>query len=116
MILHIHDNKTISDLQDKFNECFPSLKIEFYDQAHHYKEKSSDSHLISADRTIGSISKKHEQGEFVIKSWDTVASVEREFREKYGLNVQVFRKQNDKWIQTSATDPLTLRQQGELSV
>lgn len=116
MILHIHDNKTISDLQDKFNECFPSLKIEFYDHAHHYKEGSPEAHQISTDRTIGSIRKKHEQGEFVIKSWQTVASVEKEFREKYGLNVQVFRKANDKWIQTSATDPLTLRQQSDMSV
>ena len=38
MILAISDNRTTGELQEKFNECFPWLKIEFYSHPHHWKE------------------------------------------------------------------------------
>lgn len=38
MIIHINDQKTIADIQEKFQVFFPFLKIEFFDQPHHRYE------------------------------------------------------------------------------
>lgn len=115
MILHIDDYKSVEDLQEKFSECFPSLKIEFYDETHHYKESSSPDHQITPDRKIGTIRRKHEPGNLVIKSYYTVGRVEKDFKEKFGLNVQIFRSEINTWIQTSASDMFTLKEQADMA-
>ena len=116
MILHIEDNKRISDLQEKFTECFPYLKIEFYNEWHHYKEPSSSEHLISADKMIGDIRTRHEHGELSIKSWSIVGNVEKDFKKKFDLNVQIFRREGSTWIQTSASDNFTLKEESDMSL
>ena len=45
----------------------------------------------------------------------TVNQVEDIFEERLGLHVQVFRKMNMSWIETTATDSYTLKEQVELS-
>jgi hypothetical protein len=116
MILYIDDYKSVSDLQEKFTECFPCLKIEFYDKWHHYQKPSSPKHLISAHKMIGDIRTKHEHGDLSIKSWSTVGNVERDFKHKFGLNVQIFRKDHNNWIQTSARDNFTLKEESDMSM
>lgn len=115
MLLHIHDESTIADVQEKFNESFPLLKIEFYSRAHHYKAGSLESDVIEPFRKIGEISKKHREEPMEIMSGFTVAKVESDFKKLYGLNVQIFRKANEGWLETINTDTYTLRQQEELS-
>lgn len=111
MLLHIDDNALITDLQDDFSDSFPLLKIEFYDEPHHYKERASDKHRILGDWKIGSIRKIHNPGELEIMSWYSAGRVERDFKEKFGLNVQVFRQENGSWIQNRNSDTLSLAEQ-----
>jgi hypothetical protein len=40
MLLEIDDTKKLEDIQDKFNLCFPKLKLEFYRERHHWQELS----------------------------------------------------------------------------
>jgi hypothetical protein len=115
MMLHIDDSKTVADLQEHFSVCFPSLKIEFYDEAHHFKEPSSPEHQISPESTIGSIRKKHEPGNLEILSNYTTGKVEQDFKDKFGLNVQIFRNENNAWVQTSATDTFNLKEQSDIA-
>jgi len=115
MILHIDDNITIAELQEKFNECFPHLKIEFYSHPHHWKEASFPNEIIDPSKKLGEIRKNHEHGVFEIKSWDQTGRVEQEFKKIYGLNVQIFRTENGKWHQTVSSDKLTLKQQQQLN-
>jgi hypothetical protein len=115
MIIYIHDNRLLSDLQERFSKCFPSLKIEFYSKQHSLKNATNDSYRINPERTIGEIRKNHNEGEFVIKSWNTVEKVEKDFRDKFGLNVQIFRNENAGWVQTSKTDRFSLRDQQEMT-
>jgi len=113
MLLHIDDNTLIADVQEDFSDSFPLLKIEFYDERHSYKDKSLDVHRIVPDKKIGSIRKIHDPGNLEIMSWYTTGRVERNFKEKFGLNVQVFRKEKAAWIQSSSTDAYTLAEQME---
>lgn len=115
MILHIDDSMAVADVQDKFTECFPTLKIEFYSQPHHYKESSPKEQLIAPQTLLSSIRKNHSPENLTISSLESVAQIEYKFRKQFGLNVQVFRQQANSWIQTSHTDKNTLKELSELS-
>ena len=113
MLLHIDDNKLVTDVQEDFSDSYPFLKIEFYDQPHHYKETSTPNHRISPDKKIGVIRNMHDPVNLEILSWYSTGRVEREFKEKSGLNVQVFRRDGGAWIQTGISDSYTLAEQVE---
>ena len=115
MIIHIHDNLTLSDLQERFSKCFPALKIQFYTRPHALKKPSDENDMIHPSKKVEQARHIHTQGELELKSWHTVARVEKDFREKFGLNVQVFRNENGEWVQSSITDKFTLRDQQEMS-
>ena len=50
-----------------------------------------------------------------IKSSDKVGDVEQKLKKMFDLNVQIFRKENDCWIQTTSTDGFTLEREAEQS-
>jgi hypothetical protein len=114
MLLPIDDNETIGDLQDRFNEAFCFLQLQFYDNRHKWKETSDKSHYITPDRKLGDVRKNHNSGIYEIKSWYKTGRVEEEFRDLYGLYVQIFYLKNKEWVQTSAADDLTLGYLNEL--
>lgn len=108
MLLNIYDNMTVGDLQDKFNECFQHLKIEFYHGRHQWQKASSDRDRIGPDRKIADIRTNHNIGTYDIKSWYKTGRVEQELRDLFGLYVQIFFNKNDEWIQSVSADDLTL--------
>lgn len=110
MQLEIDDNKTIGDLQEKFNECFPYLRLEFFSRAHGWHGHSLSQDSLAANITVGSITKKHHQGVLTILSKQKVGEIEKAFKQVYGLFVQVFYQANDCWFETRDTDDLTLEQ------
>src|ERR1043166_7111826 len=79
MILHIDDYPLISGLRARFSECFPLLKIELYDEAHHCKEPSASEHQLPPDTKIGAIRGKDMPGDLEIEACYTIARVERDF-------------------------------------
>lgn len=115
MLLHINDNKTIEDLQDRFNQCFPYLKLEFYNTPHRWLQQCEKSNLIDSSASVGAVRKKHFSGLLEIKSWYKTGRVEQDLRELFGLNVQIFRMHKNGWMQTSYSDDLTLKQQSEIA-
>jgi len=115
MQLRIYNNETIGDLQDKFNECFPHLKLEFYRKPHSQQHASLEVDRIKGDWKIGEIRKKHNTGVLEIKSWEKAGDVKQHFKDEFGLYVQIFCKENDKWIQSEKSDKLTLAEQSEIA-
>lgn len=115
MLLHISDSKTVEDLQDHFNKCFPYLKIEFYREADNHLKACDKSNLVSPYTFIGEIRKNPYSGTLDIKSWDKTSKVKQEFKDIFGLTIQVFRLHKGEWIPTTYSDELTLKQQYELS-
>jgi hypothetical protein len=115
MLLTIDDSKTIGDIQEQFSLCFPSLKIEFYDIPHKWKESSSNEHLIDAATLIKDIRKTHQPGVLEIKSWFKTGDVEQIFGKRFGLNVQIFRLQEGKWKQSTKSDQFTLAMQSKIA-
>jgi hypothetical protein len=61
--------------------------------------------------TIGEVRKVHNEGDLSIDGHQKVKTFEQSFHDKYGLNVQVFRKSGFMWMQTTSTDDWTLSKQ-----
>ena len=108
MQLLIHDNLQLEDVQERFSDCFPGLKIEFYEESPCKRLPGVDNR-IDPDTYIGEIRRQHYSGIFEIKSWYTVDEVEQGFMAVFGLNVHVFHKENDTWVLTK--NSRTLREQ-----
>lgn len=116
MRLHIDDRLKVRELQERFQKCFPLLKLAFYTKPHKRFQATDDEFLLNAEDMVGDIRHKGENGFLEIKSWYTTARVERELEERFGLHVQIFRQRPDgTWLQTSSSDDLTLYEQSELN-
>lgn len=115
VILAIDDTKTIEELQDKFNECFPFLEIEFYATRHRWQHPSADAPLADGTLRLAEIRKNHRAGLFTIYSNYKIGKVEQDLRHYYGLYVQVFYLLKGVWIQSISADDLTLGQLMDLS-
>jgi hypothetical protein len=75
MIIEIDDTKTIEEVSQAFSEFYPFLKIEFYDEPHHWQEKSSRKHLLHHDNKIAEIRERHHPGALEIHSWQKTGTV-----------------------------------------
>ena len=109
----VTDSKTINDIQKEFNDKFSFLKIEFYENAHKAGEGTASSKKADSFKKIAEIRSKHNTGDLSINGHLKVSTLERDFAENFGLNVQVFRKSGSLWLQTTATDDWTLTEQNE---
>lgn len=114
MELIIDENLTLKEIQQSFNAAFPYLKIEFYETHHDLHEASLKKKLLDANLILKNIKSLKSFGTLSLSSEEKVADVERNFFEIYGLNVQVFRKSANLWLQTTATDNWTLEHQNEI--
>lgn len=90
MYLHISDHMTIEEVQDRFRECFPNLEIFFYTIPGKKTTADNPLQLGKRDR-IEYVRRYHYNGALEIKSWFSVARVEKELKELFDLNAQIFR-------------------------
>ena len=110
MLLEIDDNKRISEIQDKFNECFPYLQVRFY--PHKWQKGAKE---YQGERLVGDIRKKHESGILEVKSFYKVNKIETDLKQFFGLNAKIFRIHMDNWIPTSLSEDLSLQEQINLA-
>lgn len=113
MEIKIGDDTKFNEVQDKFAKVFPYLKVEFYKEKYSENEVSTKDR-ISSDKIISDQAKSFKQNKVDITSSQTVAELEKEFYEKFGITMQVSRKSGRIWIETSKTDDRTLESQNEL--
>ena len=104
----ISNDHTIAEIQSKFNKRFPGLKVEFYSNKHDDQNGSALTDQHSSDRTLGDVAMKKASGEINFSATKTVGELENEFETHFDLHMQIFRRSNDLWLQTSITDDWTL--------
>ncbi len=107
----VSDDKKLRDVKEEFHKTFSHLKIEFYKGTHTKGEGSHLNEQLDAELTLGAVRTLHSDSDFHVDPHMAVAEFEQKFKEKYGLNVQVFRKSANLWIQTTATDSWSLAEQ-----
>ena len=116
MLLVVDDSMTVGELEDRFSECFPYLKIHFYSKAHKRFEPTDTRFQYQATMRVGDIRKDFYNKVLEIKSWFTVAKVEHDLKELCGLNAQVFRQlHTGETVQTTLSDNLTLQEQSSFA-
>ena len=113
MKIAINDHRKIFAIQEEFNSAFSNLKLEFYSKPHQSKG-ASEKEFIKHGKTLGECRTIHEDGNITITPHMTVYNVEQNFRDIYGLGVQVFRKAGGVWLETTETDGMTLEEQNKL--
>lgn len=113
MELIINDDVYIETIQEKFNRCFPFLKLEFFSKKHKKGEGTSKNNLQKAGSKIADCRKIKRSGVIKISGREKVAELEQMFQDSFGLSVQVFRKSGKVWLETTSTDDWTLEKQNE---
>lgn len=111
--MKIIDNKTIAEIQSEFKDLYPGLKIEFYKSKHESHKGSPIDDQWPSNLKLADIRSKHNKGELILSPEMRVADLEKDFEDKFGLHVQVFRKSRNLWLQTSVTDEWTLEKQNQ---
>jgi hypothetical protein len=107
----INDRRKIFAIQESFNTLFPYLKLEFFSKPHKSGGATAGKHIKSNSKTIAECRTVHNSGAITITPMMTVAELEQNFRDVYGLGVQVFRKSGKVWLETTVTDGWTLEEQ-----
>jgi len=111
MKIAIKDTRTVSDVKHEFNKQYPYLKIEFLNLSDLSKMKFNKPGIYSDERKLGSCRKIHNEGNVHIESNVTVAEMEQEFKNRFGLDVELFRKSGRLWIEANLTSAWTLERQ-----
>ena len=102
MELHIHDKRTIHEIQKEFSQLFPNLKLEvFAEPCPHEKNTSHNKLLMHPSKAIGECRDKHLKGTLSISPQMTVSDLKKGFNTNYGLCVEVFRKVGNDWLETT---------------
>lgn len=110
--LSIGNQDTIAGISGQFNKHFPYLKIECFKKPHRFGTGSRKKDMYPSSEKIIAI-RKIKPTEISFTPSTTVNQLEKLFEKKLGLHIQVFRKSGNIWLETSATDHWTLRQQNE---
>ena len=96
--MKISIKKKLSDIQREFNSQFPYLKLEFYQGQHATGEEATSQRLLNVDQTIREISPDAPAEDLKIDGKLKVSTLKQKILERYGLNIQIFRKSGDTWM------------------
>ena len=113
MEILIKSGKTMLQIQEDFSKMFPFLKIEFFESPQDPTGTSTRSKMISSDKRLKEGLKGINAKSLFLFGDTTVKELEDRFKTDFGLNVQVFRKSGNLWIETSLTDSWTLDRQNQ---
>lgn len=102
--MQINKTTKLSEIQNSFSDKYPGLKIEFYNEKHGDHDGSPKSSQINGDRLVSDLNAELKEGTLSIEESRRVSDVESDFEQEFGLYVQIFRRSNDLWLQTSTTD------------
>jgi hypothetical protein len=108
MHLEINDNTRLGEIQKIFSDHYAWLSLAFYRDRHKKYEASDEALRLSPDKTVGEVRNTHVSTLIEIQPSYHVADVEREFMLMAGLSVQVLKKENERWEQTTGLDNLSL--------
>lgn len=111
MQLIINNDRTIEDINNDFMSEFPYLKIQFFKHTHKENAGSPKKEMFPVATKIKTI--PHVNGTVIITPNQTVQDVEEFFKSHFNLNIQVFRKSGNNWLETTLTDSWTLEKQNQ---
>jgi hypothetical protein len=106
-------NMTLTELKSAFSSLFPYLKWEFFNRHHENQEGSHKKYMITTNPKIVQLNPAIQSGTLQFNSEITVHELEELIWNQCGVDVQVFRKSGNIWLETTVTDQWTLAFQNE---
>ena len=113
MLLYIHDNRTLKELQDDFNLAFPYLRLEFFSKPHGKGVASAEKNKLNNYMQLIAVRASHRNSAVEIQEWHSVKEVEQMLQNDYKLPVQIYHFTRAGWIETIVTDEATLKELNE---
>lgn len=114
MEIIIEDNSTLAEIQKEFSKHFPYLKLEFFGfEPIEEKIFTKANQITDTNKILTDVRHVHRSGHISINGHQKVSTLEKHFRENFGINIQVFRKSANTWLITTSTDNWTLAEQNK---
>jgi hypothetical protein len=113
MHIEINDNTPLREIQEVFSAFYPFLSLRFFSRHHKKYEGSDEMTEVDPGILIGDIKATHISGLLEMKPTSKVFEIENEFRQRFGLAVQIVYKDRDEWRQTVGMDDFTLKELNE---
>jgi len=113
MKIEVGSSRLLSEIQKEFNDLFPFLKIEFFRSTLPRLSKWNAINRISPNLEISRCQAQPKLGTIHFQEETKVEELENMFRKEFNLNMQVFRRSGNIWLETTMTDKWTLKQQNE---
>jgi hypothetical protein len=111
MLLQIADTRTIGDIRDQFQKCFPRLRMDIYKKWKHGKERMCipDSELLSGVRN------RHVPDILEIKGDFKITDIIHQLKSRYDLEISIFRLHENQWMPVLKEEHLSFREACELA-
>lgn len=113
MKINIEGGETIAEVKEHFQKVYPMLKLEFFKHEHKADEGSPLSDKISDEHKLDEVRTSHTEGSLEFDPQTIISDLESKFHDQLGLNVQVFRKSGELWLEIISTDNRSLREENE---
>lgn len=113
MRISIQGKETVGEVKEQFQQRYPMLKLEFFHHEHKRGEGSPLSDKIADSVKLSEVGTLQSEGSLDFTSDIVIGDLEALFHENFGLNVQVFRKSGNVWLEIISTDNRTLREENE---
>jgi hypothetical protein len=114
MIINITHKTNIREIQRKIRIAYPFLKIEFSKQLPEAVNKLPKASCYDHVVKVLDIAKKAEPGWIVLHSWSKSGYLKQVFKNRFGLYIHIFRREDDRWIEITGTDVFTIEEQNEM--
>lgn len=114
MELLLSNEMTIKEVNRNFQKKFPYLKLEFYSEEYVPGQTSLWDDRLPDHKKLGEIIGNFLPTFIPFELSDTVAAFRKRFQDEMELHVQVFKKTNDVWEDTSHSDYLSLEKENIL--
>ncbi len=90
MKIEINNNRKILAIQKEFTNIFSNLNIEFYEKPDK-QSGSSAKKIIKSNKTLAECRAVHNSGFITILSGMSVGELKQNFRDVFGLNIDIFK-------------------------
>lgn len=102
MQLTINDHRKVYALQEEFHQAFPDFLLAFFKKPSKVGASAPKKMVIRATETLGQCRNIHKKGMLTVTPGMTVADIERDFDDVYGLSVEVLKRAGDSWTKAEA--------------
>lgn len=109
----VDSSLTINNINEQFTALYQYLRIGFFKESHTKGKSSLKNKILNGETKLSQLKQQVFSDYLVFDDLTSVWELENNFEMMFGLHVQVFRKSGNIWLETTATDNWSLKQQNE---